>query len=88
MVSAQDYHLAMTILDYYVKRRFTEKRYADFVSNNPTTEIAKAIDDGMIKVIFVCGDEDLIHIYGQVKQSEIPSWPPYYLNMLEFHDAI
>ena len=57
MVSAPDFHKAMTIFDYYVQRRFDPNRYKAGVSKDPADEIIKALDENKIKVFFICGEE-------------------------------
>ena len=57
LVSAQDYHKAMIIYDYYVKKRFDKSRYDTGVNENPVIEIVRSIDEDKIKVLFILGDE-------------------------------
>ena len=86
VVSPEIYFKAMTILDYYTKRRFNRSKYHAGVDEDPVVEITKAVLNNSIKCLFVLSDAD--DLSQRFVQTEVSAYPPYYLPVERFHDEM
>jgi hypothetical protein len=89
-VPIKEFHQAMAVIEYYVKRRFQKDKYPAGMSEDPVLEIAKAIRSNKIKAFFVAGEEFEVHTskFAGHLQAEVMVWPPFYLSMQQFRTVM